>query len=253
MLRAKNESDSTMLKCVRPIVYSTDDDDFRYWGKGTCFLLLYKRQVYVATARHVVDVAERNSLFILPTDTGLHCLPLSSMGWPKELDPDDTDSTDIAMLGVNMMTYDAGLFEGTVALDFPSACRLPSRLKIGEELLVIGMPAEGGGVDYESSKIKATRTTLIGAYTGNAVSSGCHQLTVKDSHSLTDFDGLSGSPVFSRNDAGVGLQFVGMAIRGTASSQKIIFIGSDYFLEFLRLMHTMEPDNMISGEVVSGQ
>jgi hypothetical protein len=94
-----------------------------------------------------------------------------------------------------------------------------------------GYPSIGSSVDYETLTIETTQVILVGSYVRKDSHSNCsHELKIHNSDQLTDFNGLSGSPVFCTSSvAGKNRhpKFCGMAIRGSAGSRSVHFLEAE--------------------------
>jgi len=93
-------------------------------------------------------------------------------------------------------------------------------------LIVSGFPSVNNTIDYESETIIFQREIVYGLYDQETEYSSIGQIDCTKSPNLpSDFDGLSGSPVFSfHRDQ---WKLAGMVIRGTASSKRLHFIKSN--------------------------
>jgi len=93
-------------------------------------------------------------------------------------------------------------------------------------LIVSGFPSVNNTIDYDSETIIFQREIVYGSYDRKTESSSIGQIDCTESPDLpTDFDGLSGSPVFSFHKDQ--FKLAGMVIRGTASSKRLYFIKSN--------------------------
>ena len=98
------------------------------------------------------------------------------------------------------------------------------QLTLGDELWIIGYPAESNFIDYDCGQIRNTRNVIRAIYRGPNISDHCHEVRIESTIRLHSYDGLSGSPVFymrSQMHDGQPVLYpllVGMLLRGTASS-----------------------------------
>ncbi|RAS17043.1 hypothetical protein BX591_15016 [Paraburkholderia bryophila] len=154
---------------------------------------------------------------------------------------DDEDYKDVFILRVDLNLFDASGDSPLVAQDIEQGALSANLLKSGDELWVIGYPAESNSIDYEINKIVNTRSVLRAIYKGTSVSVHCHELLMETSVDLESYDGLSGSPVYHMKEVIQGSQIisfpllVGMLLRGTASSRIAHFVNSDVLSNIISL------------------
>lgn len=119
-----------------------------------------------------------------------------------------------------------------VAQDIERGLLAAESLAIGNELWIIGYPGESNSIDFESRTIKSNRVVIRGIYRGYSVSEHCHVASIETSSPLSDFDGLSGSPVFFMRHSREARQevffplIVGVLLRGTAQSGLVHFVSA---------------------------
>ena len=102
--------------------------------------------------------------------------------------------------------------------------------RFSSKFFAVGYPKTHNFVDYASSTIKMGQVLLEGAYIGDGVADECHEGKFLNPLGITDFDGMSGSPVFSvRNVIGPAPtpRFCGLAIRGGAVGGQIHFLSAN--------------------------
>ena len=108
-----------------------------------------------------------------------------------------------------------------------------------DELWIIGYPSESNFVDFDTRRIKSTRSVIRAIYKGSSISAHCHELRVDSSVHLESYDGLSGSPVFHMRSQFVNGEtvflplLVGMLLRGAASSATAHFVSSDVIVNLV--------------------
>ena len=147
------------------------------------------------------------------------------------------------MLCIDLNEFDSSGDAPLIALDLEQGTLPAERLKPDDELWVIGYPSESTFIDYDSCKIKNTRSVLRAIYTGGSISDHCHKVTIESSIKLESYDGLSGSPVFYMKQAihnGEAVAYpllVGMLLRGTASSGIAHFVSSSVIVNIVNLVN----------------
>jgi hypothetical protein len=219
----------------RPVIFESGHDDFAYWGKGSSFLISNSSNYYWVTASHVLNNMGgcANTLRIFPSDNQQYTV--------NRGETDDEDYKDVFMLRVDLSLFDASGDSPLVAQDIERGTMSADLLRSGDELWIIGYPAESNFIDYEINKIENTRSVLRAIYNGTSVSVHCHELLVKTSVNLESYDGLSGSPVYYMKEVIQGGEIisfpllVGMLLRGTASSRIAHFVNSDVLSNIISL------------------
>lgn len=226
----------------RPVLFEHTDSDYPYWGKGTSLLVATAQSNYWVTAQHVLKNSggRVDALRIFPTDWSRISLPFNEQ-YEIPSDNLDDDYKDILIVRVDLERFKKSGDAPLVAQDVDVGFLAPEQLAIGSELLIIGYPSESNWIDYDEQKIKSNRSLIKARYEGLGHSEHCHQLHFDTSLNISNFDGLSGSPVFvlqPRKLAGQDCLFpmlVGVLIRGTAESQIGYFISALVIKEMIRL------------------
>lgn len=216
-----------LRQCSRPVIFETGIEDAPYSTAGTAFLAGFGRSIFVITAAHV---AADCSIMVFPSDSVTYPL-LFSHSFSVERDHEETDVSDILIERVdNDSIRQARESDGQlINLNNPAATDWLNE-RYASQFFLCGYPSEHNEVDYFRSEINTQQFFLEGTYSGQSVSYGCHELTINNPLNLTNFSGLSGSPVFSRkfeNGVDTPIRFCGMALRGTAQSRRIHFLGAD--------------------------
>ncbi len=215
---------------ARPVIFEHPDEALPYWGKGSSMLLANSKHYFWLTASHVLKNTSVRSLRIFPSDDSRISLPFDEQYTIKAEWSEDDDYRDIFALRINIAEFEISGDAPLTAQDTEQGLLPAEELAVGVELWVIGYPAERTEIDYERGHIRNSRVVIRAVYQGPSSADHCHIARVSSSIRLKSFDGLSGSPVFFLQPAvlaGQKVQFprlVGMAIRGTASSNLVHFI-----------------------------
>jgi len=227
----------------RPLIFELDDEEISYWGKGSSFLIANHNNYYWVTASHALENmgGAAESLRIFPSDNSTNSLPFNEQYTINKGVCDDEEYKDIFMLRINLNEFiefgDAPLIAQDIEFGFLPA----NQLKDNDVLWVIGYPSENNFIDYSKSKINNTRTVLKGNYLNSGICDHSHEMKINSSIELTNFDGLSGSPVFhpkafTKNDQEIIIPLVvGMVLRGTSSSKIAHFVSSEIISNLVRL------------------
>jgi hypothetical protein len=234
--------------CAKPAVFDTGIPGAHFSVAGTLFLVGFHQKVYVLTPRHVVLDWPMDGLAIILTETGER-LPLSTRWIIRVHDDDgtvdeDSDMSDLIIFRADLteVSPEARSSNYFVHLTPPEAVDwFDSR---DESIFFLyGHPKVANYPDWERSKVIQNQYLLHGAYAGPSPFDGCFELSIENPLALADFDGLSGSPVFSllkEYKSGIQPVFCGMALRGTAPSKRIHFLGANIIIAALEEAHASE-------------
>lgn len=210
----------------RPVIFEHGDSDFPYWGKGSSFLLANSKNYYWITASHVLTNmgGSVQALRIFPSDHSRISLPFNEQYTITTGLIDDEDYKDIFALRINIKEFEEFGDAPLIAQDADRGILPAEQLTLGDELWIIGYPAESNFIDYDCGQIRNTRNVIRAIYRGPSISDHCHEVRIESTIRLHSYDGLSGSPVFymrSQMHDGQPVLYpllVGMLLRGTASS-----------------------------------
>jgi hypothetical protein len=234
-----------ILSCavsVQALVFETGLPEFPYSTAGTGFLVLYEGRGFVITALHLLRPDDLRPLWIFPTDTSHRHVPLGKVFFiPKQ--QFDEDFTDFAVIDIKRERLDSETGEGT-AIDLSLAGGDWHAARDSSTFFVIGYPLEHSAVDYEGETIATQRFALQGRYAGPAASRFLHEIEVQDHLGLSDFRGLSGSPVFSwvEDEPAKGrITLCGMAVQGTVGSMRVRFIEWEVIAEAIKQKIKLGP------------
>lgn len=222
-------------QACRPVIFEHGHPDFPYWGKGSSFLIANSRAFYWVTAYHVLSNLDgtAQSLRIFPSDYSRISLPFNEQYTITKKVADDEEHKDVFVLRIDLGEFGSSGDAPLVAQDIEQGVLIAEELALGAELIVIGYPSESNFVDYDTQKIKNTRSVLKAVYRGPSISNHCHELKFETSIHLESYDGLSGSPIFHLLPKVVDghiLLFpllVGMLLRGSASSATAHFVSAN--------------------------
>ena len=180
-------------------------------------------------------------LRIVPSDASRISLPFNKQYCVKRDKSDGEDYKDVLMLRLDMNEFDLSGDAPLAAQDLEQGVLPAERLKQGDELWIVGYPAERTLVDYDASAIWSTRSVLRAFYKDASISEHCHSVFVDTSIQLASYDGLSGSPLFyMKHEQFQGEHvrlplLVGMLQRGTASSKIAHFVSSKVLVDIVRV------------------
>jgi hypothetical protein len=181
------------------------------------------------------------ALRIFPSDDSRISLPFNEQYTIKKEGLEDEEFKDLYALRINLKEFDEFGDAPLVAQDVEHGLLAAESLGIGNELWVIGYPGESNSIDFESRTIKSNRAVIRAIYRGYSISDHCHVAAIETSIPLSDYDGLSGSPVFFLRHSNVeGQEFlfpliVGVLLRGTAESSLVHFVSSRVVSNLIQL------------------
>ena len=89
-----------LRQSAKPVLFETGLDETPYSGAGTGFLALYKNQLYLLTAHHVVKGESLDNLLVFPNDESDESIPFDAWFSVANPDPSDTDYSDLSIVRV---------------------------------------------------------------------------------------------------------------------------------------------------------
>jgi hypothetical protein len=212
-----------------PVVFEVDHDETPFSVGGTAFLATLRGRMYAVVPSHVVRDYPPMRLRFYPQGQGRHPLKIINF-WRFPCDPNDPDPTDLIVLRCISDQIGRRLRRETHVLNITPIAHwnwTPHRWTA--LFFLFGYPLTHAGTDYERSTINSDQYLFHGNYHGPTASEDCHEIVLNDKHQLTDFNGLSGSPVFCATGAlGVAAPpvFAGMVLRGGAKPRRVRFLSS---------------------------
>ncbi len=228
---------------ARPVLFEHENPEFPYWGKGSSVLLANSNHYYWITAKHVITNmgGSADMLRIFPADGSRISLPFNESYLINSEGLEDEDYKDIYALRIDLTEFEENCDAPLTAQDIEVGMLAAEELAVNDELWIIGYPSENNYVDFNSCAIKNTRSVIRAIYQSNSLSQHCHTARVETTVSLTSYDGLSGSPVFflktlMKDEQQIKFPFfVGMILRGTATSSLVHFVSSSVIERLIQL------------------
>jgi len=216
--------------CARPMVFETGVSEFPFSVAGTGFIVAFRKNLLVLTAKHVVGDWPTNKLRLIVSEAG-DCVTFTNRWNIRVEEEEETgDQNDLVIFQADIANVSAAARgENHVINLTPPAISDWYGTRNNALFFLFGYPKLANGADYELSKVVSNQYLLHGSYVGDSLSFGCYELAVQNPLKLSSFDGLSGSPVFSLFTGSANAAqptFCGLAIRGTASSGKVHILGS---------------------------
>jgi hypothetical protein len=233
--------------CARAMVFETGETEYPFAVAGTAVIVAFRGELLVLTARHVVGKWPTHQLRLIVADAG-DCVTLTDR-WEirMEGEEEDSDQNDLLIFRADIrnVSPEARKENHVINLTPPE---LSDWYETRENAMffMFGYPKSATGPDYELSKVISNQYLLHGAFIGDSLSFGCYELAVQNPLRLAEFDGLSGSPIFSLfkgKESGAQPIFCGIAIRGSASSGRVHFLGSQTVYAALDEAFALAPNN----------
>lgn len=223
----------------RPVMYRTGVTEAPVSIAGTAFLVGFGRHIYLLTAAHVVKGMEAvRSLFVFPSDDAKEPLRFTRW-WPVEAlegEELDHDASDISAIRIDLARVAPPDRKKSHVINLNA--RNPwFEMRHSSVFFLCGYPKIANSVDYIRREVSTAQFFIAGEYVRRDQHSRfMHELRIQTNpHDLVDFDGLSGSPVFSVSHLSTdpGPKFCGMALRGSAKWNIVHFLEAEAILSTL--------------------
>lgn len=245
--------------CVLPLIFSASDREFPYGMAGTGFLARYNSRAYFVTARHCLGENQekiQNAVdnLCLPLSSSTHdVFPLREWGDAKVVGDLPSAVLPGGHFDLVVISIDASLRRVAEAFNrrainlpptgewfYMAEAHLRSKLPAYQDKLLLevrGFPRNGTNseVDFEKQLIVTQGVVLRGHASWDSVLPHTKSISFLPEHCpVTDFDGISGAPVFIplRGDAGFSYSLAGMMIR--ASNMRGHFVTVPWLVSAVR-------------------
>ncbi|HSH92781.1 MAG TPA: hypothetical protein VK968_01410 [Roseimicrobium sp.] len=225
---------------VRPLVLDTGVEQYPIGLCGACFMAVSHGQLFLVTARHLVEGLHNGQVRCLPTDKSMRRLPLSrGVGTITDDVADDVDAIvyPASVVGLSKKTVRAA---SVLNLDAPGFKTWKPSAH-ASTFVVVGYPRQHSEIDYEKQLANAGQIAIPATYDSpRSGSSVLHRLRAQNDLHLNDFGGFSGGAVFSVEQqiaAPPITRFCGMAVEGTAESGLLSLIDCS---ALVNLMHSAQ-------------
>ncbi len=214
------------IKCSMPVIIETGCDEWPYAVRGTFFVAEVFAELFIVTARHVVEGNDEKSVFFRYRAGSRFSLPLNQViknGMYQ--DSSSPEYTDVILYRVAKEELNESVH--TAKLD--AQTEPWKTLQVGEQLYVRGYPSELQ--DVKDSGLKEQGVLFNASYTKKTHHFGCHEIKLNPTEAFTDYDGFSGSPVYCVKD---GARFlVGIMVKATAYQNIGLFVDGSVLLEMI--------------------
>lgn len=231
------EDDTAKFRaCVRPLVIDSGVDEAPLGVWGTCFTAAHGPTIFAVTAAHLVRRNHSGEVRLLLSDRSMQRLPLSAGIGVLADTPEE--EIDVIVYPASLVALAKNEVRRARVLNLTREFTQWQSRSYSSRWFVIGYPREHSEVDYEAGSVRAGQVILTGNYLGPATGSKhLHRLRVGGRHSLAEFAGFSGAPVFcAEYDIGVEptFRFCGVAVAGSASSDIVHFVSAESVLKLMQ-------------------
>lgn len=205
------------IKSAMPVLIETGSEEWPYAVRGTFFVVEVAGDMYVVTARHVVEGNSATSVFFRYGSGSRYSLPLNQAITIKEYaGSDGPECADVILyrIAVDEVT------EPFVNAKLDEAKKPWSQLTKGDSLIFRGYPSELQEV--EDNGLKEQGVVLDAKYLGPGKHPGCHEIELFPTELFTFHDGFSGSPVFLLKNGAT--QLVGLLVKASSYQNRALFV-----------------------------
>lgn len=223
--------------CSVPLLFESDLDECPYGTVGTGFLVRNLHHYYFITAAHCLQDGDHERLRVPYAFGNRDVITLKSFGCAKA--PPGEDDTDYADIAVFLIPENFYPVKGGNSVEPVSLSYCDSRdLLISKMILTVrGFPKEApeSEIDYENKYIKSQPLLVDANYQGKS-QKFCHRLQFVNHCPITDFNGMSGSPVFAKLPYYKRIHYVivGMLLRASGSNRYGHFVSIEVVKEVIR-------------------
>lgn len=186
--------------CAVPLLFESEYEEAPYGTAGTGFLMQWENGLFFTTAGHCLKPGDHNRLRVPADYHSSQVLQLREFGRTSLPGHEhDTDHADFGLFSVEPVDFgprDEKNLEPAVLPQTDTAMLLKAEIP----LTVRGHPraAPLAGIDYERGVVGVQALTCDAKFLGPAESKFCYTVQFVDSCPITDFNHMSGSPVFAK-------------------------------------------------------
>lgn len=205
---------------VRPVMFSSDPDS--PWGFGAAFFVRFKNDVFVVTARHVIELQKGEYQdFRIFANGHKYAVPFNRYSLFTLKMEDSADYSDLVIFRVDQELHSSGGGKRLNGFSLPHNSYPAEYIPSGTVLLVAGYPENEDRYDHDLMMLNHTLLLTSGKFGASLYGDPIYQFNGAPSeHS---FRGMSGSPVFTTFPDGE-INLVGVVVRGGSSSGIFHFI-----------------------------
>lgn len=237
-------------QCARPLIFTNDIKGYPVSIGGTAFLVGFGQGIFIVTARHIVQKYPPEKLVVYPSDKSISRIHISNW-WDVCEETGNTECSDIIICKADLRLISKKDRKNSHLLFLSMANSTDwFDLRFTSTFFICGYPYEINEVNYYTCQISTGQIFLPAKYVGPSEAEGCYKLRVKNPLHIVNFNGLSGSPVFSVQinpsftDVPVPKpKFCGMLLRGSSAE------GFVHFIPAGSIVHALQ---VITGELPMG-
>lgn len=227
---------------VRPVFAEVDDGKYPIHFGGSCTIVMYRGDIWLVSARHVLHARNANPKEIrVPIEVQRG--PLRFFKTVSVLYPEDKDSEDRAWLDLVMIRVEQGQ-RSFAYVDLDNEVLAPlHRATFDDGVRMYGYPlALDSAIDYDGMHVGLESFGVDGAYWGQTSSRFVHAVTFTGFGKVTSLNGMSGGPAFFAPQHGGRYFFAGIIVMGTVESNRMYFIDAHAVLKTLRWHYDEDPN-----------
>ena len=227
--------------CARPFFLDTGDKQFPLRRTGSCFLVSYRGDLWIVTAKHCLDGEEPHLARVLRTleyrrPVFLHIV--------SQLHPIDRDRDDTAWLDMMLIRSDE-LPGDTLVIDLDTTPLAPLEDATTDDYVRIAGFPDALGNEIVDNNIAVASFSGDGHYAGATESKWVHKIAFEDFGKLGDINGMSGGPAFLARE-GEQWWFAGVVAWGTAQSGIVRFIDARAIVKTLAWHYDEDPGSSVA-------
>lgn len=230
-------------QCARPVIFATDIAEYPFSISGTAFLVGFGHIFFIITAKHVVQSYPPEKLVVFPSDKSKKHIRISNW-WDVCEETGNTECSDIIICkaDLGLISKKDRKNSHLLYLSPPNSIEwFDSRFTA--TFFLCGYPHDTNEIDYDAPQINTGQVLLSARYVGPSEAEGCYKLRAENPLNISNFNGLSGSPVFSiqtKNpftvDSAPKPKFCGMVLRGSPAEGFIHFIPAGTIVHVLQVI-----------------
>jgi hypothetical protein len=230
---------------VYPVILKSTNDEYPYYGVGTAFILEFEQQLFVVTAKHILDSqnATSSDLQVLLRKNG-HCVQFD---FEAVFQPDHSPHFDLVILRVAAFQHEQLRALGAYWINLADSVADDEQPN-ADHFCIVGYSEDDRGYNYEQQ----TFTAELSIFAARLATPQIDGLTTL--HAFGDkpnsFRGLSGSLVVA--DVNGVWKLAGMLTLAHEKSGMLNFISSDtigfYVIKLIDMIqrHKNDIDSAIS-------
>ncbi len=216
----------SILSTAIPVIIETGSVEWPYSVRGTFFTIKINDELYVVTARHVVEGNEVNAVFFRYRSDSRFSLPLDI----EIKNTSYTDENSPEYMDVIMYRVKKDEIEENISYAFYDFVNEPWKsLKADDNLIIRGYPSTLQKT--QANGVKEQAVIINGKYLNQSRILNCHNMALFPTEEFTFHDGYSGSPVFLLKDAQ--LNFVGVLVKADSYNNKALFVDGSVLLQMV--------------------